>query len=249
TGRTLWKTDREPASAWTSPVVWKRGRGMVIVSAAGKAQGYDLLDGRLLWQAGDLTGNLIPSPAVEGDCVYIGASVSSRSASGQSAAESNCCLKLVERDGKVEVERVWQARKAVCYYASPLVYRGYVYYVNSAGVLYCLDSRTGQEQYAERIDSACWASPVAVGDRIYFFGRNGVTTVVRAGKRFEKLASNTLWTAEDAPLPEVSYAYTPRGATAPRAPSAEYLDPIVYGVAVVDRAILIRTGTHLFCVR
>jgi hypothetical protein len=123
--------------------------------------------------------------------------------------------------------------------------------VSAAGVLYCLDARTGAEHYAERLDSACWATPIAAGDRIYFFGKNGVTTVVKAGPSFQKVASNRLWEPDDPPKPsaEITDAANRAGDAAARPPSVEYLDPIVYGVAAARDSFFVRIGTRLYCLR
>jgi outer membrane protein assembly factor BamB len=248
TGKNRWKVDREPRTSWTSPMIARRkGRDEIIISSNGVAQGYATDTGAKLWEMTGLTGNNIPSPAVDGDRVFIGASPSARQAGGVSAAESNCCLRLVEKDGKPSYEPLWRARKAVCTFMSPLVYQGHVYYVNGAGVLYCLDAETGEERYAERIDGACWAQPIGAGDRIYFFGKNGITTVVRAGPRFEKIASNRLWPADEPPLPKSA----PPAANIQNAgpPSDDYLDPILYGAAAAGDALFVRVGTRLYCLR
>jgi hypothetical protein len=109
---------------------------------------------------------------------------------------------------------------------------------------------TGEQRYAERIASTCWAQPIASGDRIYFFGKNGLTTVIRAGPTFEKLATNALWDAENPPLPDPSLIAKPESADVskgtPRFQGDEYLDPLVYGVAAADGAFFVRIGTRLY---
>jgi hypothetical protein len=37
-----------------------------------------------------------------------------------------------------------------------------------------------------------FSSPVAAGDRVYFTGREGTTTVLKTGPTYEVLATNTL---------------------------------------------------------
>jgi outer membrane protein assembly factor BamB len=130
-----------------------------------------------------------------------------------------------------------------------LAHRDHAYFVNQVGVVCCLDLKTGEERYAERTAGPCWASPLGAGERVYFFGKDGVTTVLKAGPNFEVLATNRLWAEEKAtsekPAKLDAKEKTPEG----KEPSAEYLDPIVYGVAVVDGTFFIRTGKALYCVR
>ena len=72
------------------------------------------------------------------------------------------------------------------------MHRGRVYLVNKAGAAACLDARDGKPLWTERIGS-CWASALGAGDRVYFFGKDGLTTVLRTGPKFEVLAENELW--------------------------------------------------------
>ena len=89
-------------------------------------------------------------------------------------------------------------------------------FVNKVGVAFCLDLKTGEERWRARLGGEVWASPLAAGDRIYFFGLDGKTFVMRAGAKMEQLAVNELSGVER-----------------------------VYGVAAVDRALLLRSGRKL----
>jgi outer membrane protein assembly factor BamB len=130
--------------------------------------------------------------------------------------------------------------------------------VTKAGVVHCLDLKTGAEHYAERLSGPCWATPVAAGDRVYFFGKDGVTDVLAAGPKVARLATNRLWSAA---------ALRARNAAAVKRPDSQFpplpsagreqmegmlrdaVGEVVYGVAAVDRTFFIRTGTDLYCVR
>ncbi len=226
TGKNLWKTDRKSRGSWTSPVVAHRnGKPEVVVSSNGNVAGYDASSGKLLWDMDGLTGNTIPSASAGDDLVLIGSGQSRKGGDAASAAKSNCCLSLVSKDGKPGYEVRWSAQKAVSSYATPLAFREHAYFVNQAGVVFCIDLKSGKEVYAERIDGACWASPIGAGDRIYFFGKDGTTTVLKSGATFEKLASNPL--LADAKNADAEDA------------------PTVHGVAAIDGALFFRTGTTL----
>ena len=63
------------------------------------------------------------------------------------------------------------------------------------GLIDAYDVKTGQEIYRQRIPhqgSGFSSSPVAADGRIYLSSEDGVTSVVRAGPRFELLAENSL---------------------------------------------------------
>ncbi|QDU82397.1 outer membrane biogenesis protein BamB [Polystyrenella longa] len=118
-----------------------------------------------------------------------------------------------------ELEPVWQSKDQISAFGSPLIYGEYVYFVNKSGVASCLSLATGEEVWKERLPSSCWASAVGTGDRIYFFSNDGTTTVIENGAEFKKLSENSLPTEDK-----------------------------VYGVALVDNAIVIRTGEKLTCI-
>ena len=207
TGKTIWKVDRPSAKSWTTPIVVKPETGVqqVVVSSAGTVTGFSAADGRQLWELKGVGGNSIPSPTAVGEFVYVGASVSDFDTE-TGAAQSNLCLKITP-ETELGYEIVWRAKKATASYASPLVCDNCVYYVNNVGVVYCLDAKTGERRYAHRLGVSCWATPVAVGNRVYFFGKNGTTKVIGAGPTFGLVATNTLWPAGQPPQPE-SYVET-----------------------------------------
>ena len=70
----------------------------------------------------------------------------------------------------------------------------YFYVVNDRGIVFAMDAKTGEPVYGpERIQPATYsASPVLADGRIYITSEDGLTTVLRAGPRFEVLAENDL---------------------------------------------------------
>ena len=199
TGQICWKVERPSGMSWTSPIVIDSvGPSQVVVSSNGSVDGYDALRGGRLWSLGNVSGNAIPSPTAAGDRVFVGAAVS-EFGTETNAAQSNLCLKLGNRDRGWEI--AWRAEKALCDYASPVVHRDCVYYVNKVGALYCLDEITGQRHYVRRIAGPCWATPIAADKYVFFFAKNGVTTVIEAGPEFREVAINRLWDLENPPRP------------------------------------------------
>ncbi|UUO04714.1 PQQ-binding-like beta-propeller repeat protein [Blastopirellula sp. J2-11] len=194
TGETRWKTDRPSSNSWSSPIVI---HGQIIISSNGAVAAYDADSGESLWTVGQLDGNSVASPTPDGDRLYVGARVSEFS-SGGDAQRSNLCIQCKANSPQI----IWRAKKAVSDYASPVVCGECVYYLNNVGVVYCLDKMTGRQHYAKRIGTDCWATPIVSQDRIYFWGKDGQTTVLKSGPQFEQLASNLLWDLQSPPPPE-----------------------------------------------
>ena len=80
----------------------------------------------------------------------------------------------------------------------------------------CSSTKDGEAHWQERLNQQHLASPLLADGRVYFFGKEGKTTVVKAGKQFEKLAENQL---------DGMVIATP---------------------AIGDGAIFLRTDTHLY---
>jgi outer membrane protein assembly factor BamB len=252
TGKNRWKADRKGRVSWTTPVVVNQGKSQrLVISSGGSVDVYDCETGQQLSSYTEVGNNSVPSAVVQGNRVVIGASDPPRNPDRALTLKSCCCLELQD-DGRLG-KKLWSSERATASFASPLIAGDCVYYINTVGVLYCLDLNTGKEHYAMRTGASCWASPVLAGDRIYLFGKNGITTVVRAGPKFEKLATNLLWEGirEESPpkKPEPADKVDLIKIKESRQTPPEFLDPIVYGVAMVDGAFFIRTGTALYAVK
>lgn len=199
TGQNLWKTDRSSRISWTTPIVAKlQDREQVIVSSNGSVDGYDLATGNRLWSLEEISGNTIASPVAVGNRLFIGAK----------GEKSSFCLEFPEDAAVGEYQLLWQNDSENCNYASPLAYQNNLYTVDRKGVIHCLDQNTGESRFAEKISDVCWASPLAIEDHIYFFAKNGFTTVIKTGPKFEEVAVNALWDANQPPSPE-SYIQNP----------------------------------------
>ena len=89
-------------------------------------------------------------------------------------------------------ETVWVSKKPGPVESSVLYYRGLLYALMDNGVLVCLDGKTGDELYRERLGAACNSSPVASDGRIFLSDNDGKTFVVKAGREFKLLETNLL---------------------------------------------------------
>lgn len=212
TGKNVWKVDREKRVSWSSPIVVGSGKDeQILISSSGVAESYRTNDGKQNWIYEGIEGNTVASPSVSEDLVIIGSSDR-----GESIA--------LQRKGGGSLDKsavAWAAEKAASSFGSPLVHNGSVYFVNRAGIAFCNNLKDGSLNWSLRLPASCWASPVAAGDRIYFFSTNGTTTVLEANpEKPVELAVSSIPTEDR-----------------------------VYGVAFVDGNIIIRTEARVICVR
>lgn len=248
-GSVLWKTDRTSRTSWSSPyLVQVQGKPQVVCSSAGSVDGYDASDGRLLWSYAEVGGNTMATPVSYAPGRFlIGASAGreSEAARAEDARKSNLAMEIEIVQGQPRPKVLWKTEQATPSFASPIVHAGHAYWVNRSGVVYCLDAETGELCYTQRVAQPCWATPLGIGNRVYFFGKDGVTTVLAAGPKFEVLAENKLWDAEAKPEP----ATTASSGTPERRGPPISSGPTLYGVAAVEGSLLARTGDKLYCLR
>ena len=181
TGETLWKADREPGVAWSTPVLAPGGEE-IVVSASGRIEGFDPATGERTWFFDGLRGNHVPSPTVTEDLVIVG---------GMSV-QANLALRRGRAGALDATDVAWTAGSA-SNFASPFAYRQCVYWVNPAGAARCLAPESGTVRWTHRLPASTWATPLGHGDHVYFFTQDGVTQVLRASPDApEVLATNHL---------------------------------------------------------
>jgi len=249
TGQSKWKMDRRSVISWSSPAVMTLAEvPQVVISSVGTVDSYDAVSGKLLWTIDQLGGNTVATPSqVDANHLIIGAAPGRGEADASGAAESNLMIEVTagdDSDKGLKAKVLWKAAKAMASFSSPMAYQGVGYWVNRAGVVFAIKLEDGTELFAERIDQAPWATAIGTKDRVYFFGKDGTTTVIRAGEKFEKLASNQLWNPDD--LKPDADAAGREGTAERRAAAAMFSGPIQYGVAVAKDSLFIRTGNRLY---
>ncbi|MEX2577865.1 MAG: PQQ-binding-like beta-propeller repeat protein [Verrucomicrobiales bacterium] len=190
-GSVLWKTPRNVevsrTFSFSTPLLVEVERSpQAVVPASGAVVAYDPSDGREIWRFRYGEGySVVPRPLFHGGKVYV--------CSGFGRA----VLHAIRADGKGDVtdtHLVWKEDKAIPKESSPIIVDDLLYVNDDKGVLSCLDAKTGELHYRERLDGrgGYSASPVHAGGHLYFHNGEGVTTVVEPGKTFVKVAENHL---------------------------------------------------------
>lgn len=190
-GKIAWKTDRsgklhsnpQLKKAYSTPLVLPRGDASELISAgANWVYGYDPLTGDERWKV---------------DYERLGFSNVARPVTGDGMLFLSTCFMRAEMLGislKGKPEIVWRYRKSVPSSPSPIFVDGLLFFVgDSGGLVTCLEAKSGKLVWSERIASGkYWAAPFVAAGRIYFHSEEGVTTVIRSGRKFEVIAENTL---------------------------------------------------------
>jgi outer membrane protein assembly factor BamB len=189
TGKTLWKESRNEHTSWSTPIVVEYDdKPQVITTATGKIRSYDLSTGKMIWECGGLTRNVIPSPVADATTVYCMSGF---------MGNSLLAIRLGHTGDLTDTDAVaWTHKKSTPYVPSPLLYGDKLYfYANNNAVLSCLNTKSGEPLFdAERVEGLAnvYASPVGASGRIYLAGRNGTTVILKESEKYEVLATNQL---------------------------------------------------------
>lgn len=195
-GQTRWKTDRSSRTSYASPaVVPVAGRPQIVCSSSGSVDGFDPETGEQLWTFEDnVGGNRAGAALAIADGLFaVGASPGMHNEREEQAKKTNFVMQVESIDGKYVPKVVWRTEDAMPAFNSPMVHNGYAYWVNRSGVVYCYDAKSGRNHYTKRTNGVCWVTPVGLGNRIYLFSKDGMTTVLASGPEYQVLAENMLW--------------------------------------------------------
>jgi len=202
TGRTVWRTERSIAfndlgpdgkpqaegdmrKGFATPQIVMVGGKPVMVSLGSKAAyGYDPATGHELWRIEERSAHSASTrPVAYNDLVIY--------PTGWPKGQ----LLAVRPDGRGDVTAshvVWRVTRGVPNKPSVQLVGDLLYMITDAGVLTCLEAKTGNVVWTTRVKGEYSASPVSAEGRVYIFSEDGLTTVFEAAREFRKLAENTL---------------------------------------------------------
>ncbi len=226
TGKTVWKTPR--SVAWndenvpgqmardgdlrkghsTPLIVQVAGRLQMLSAGAKAAYAYDPRTGNELWRVRYDAWSAAPRPLYRDGLAFI--------ITGYGGKTELLAVRADAKGDITDTHVTWRIEKSVPKTASPILVDGLIYMVSDDGALTCLEAATGKQVWRERIPGNYAASPIYGDGRLYFFNQQGKATVVKPGRSFEVLATNTLD------------------------------DGFMASPAVSGRALFLRTKTHLY---
>jgi outer membrane protein assembly factor BamB len=198
TGKQVWRTNRSihvPGSdrqtGWSSPYIWKNSeRTEIVTIGPGLAIGYDL-EGQELWRLGGMSAMPIPSPFAYDGLLYLNGGTAKALAAIKPGASGD----LTTPDGaRLNDFVAWLQPKAGTYLPTELAYDGGLYVLSHTGILTRFDAKTGVQSYKARIGEGgdFTSSPWGYNGEIFCMNEEGRTFAIRAGDKYELLASNDL---------------------------------------------------------
>ncbi|HEX8686566.1 MAG TPA: PQQ-binding-like beta-propeller repeat protein [Pyrinomonadaceae bacterium] len=191
TGRRAWRVERGEITSWSTPTVVEAGGRAELIANGGRfIRGYDPLTGRELWRFNDNETEVKQqAPVAAHGLVYVAGGYPP--GRGFYAFRPGASGDITPKPGGgAGAHLAWRADKGGPYTTTPIVYGDLLYTLSDAGVLSAFEAKTGRLVYQERLPSSFSASPVASDGKLYLSSEDGDVYVVRAGPRFELLATN-----------------------------------------------------------
>lgn len=202
TGKTIWQTNRsidfqdldkngKPAAegdlrkAFSTPHVTQiNGRWEMISLGAKAAYSYDPFTGKELWRVEERGQHSASTRPVLGHGMIF-----------YPTGFSNGQLFAVRTGGNgliTDSHVAWRVKRGASNKPSILLIGDLIYMIGDTGIATCVEAKTGEIVWQQRIGGEYSASPVYADGKIWMFSEEGKTTVIKPGRTFEKLAENHL---------------------------------------------------------
>jgi len=190
TGEEIWKTNRpsdarmECEHSYASPILYRDAeREFLLTHGADYIIAHRLEDGAEIWRCGGLNPKGKYNPTLR----FVASPTWAEGIIIVPSAKNGPVLALrPNRSGDLADSadgHLWIRDRNTPDVPSPLIVDGLVYLCRENGDLICLDADSGEEIYYERTHRQRHrASPLYADGKIYLAARDGVVTVVRAGR-------------------------------------------------------------------
>lgn len=178
TGATVWEMPRPVNASWATPLVIPGETGdTLVLSASPWVMAYAAESGRELWRAGELRGDVAPSPVYGDGRVY--------------ALNTGSPLLAIRPGGTGDVTAThvdWSVDGDMPDTCSPLVVSNRLYTLVSWGVLTARETTTGRTIWEQDLGMTFTASPAAAAGRLYLVAVDGLTVIVDAAGEYREIA-------------------------------------------------------------
>jgi outer membrane protein assembly factor BamB len=186
TGKIAWKRERTVTgrvnhSFVTAAVAEVDGQVQVLAPGPDHCAAYDIHTGEELWKVRAPGWSVVPQPTVaHGLVIY-------------NHDYDNPELLAVRLGGKGDITDshiAWRLKRGAPSTPTPVLVEDDLYFVSDNGIASCVNAKTGEVYWTQRLGDNYSASPVYANGRILFLNENGLATWVKPAREFEVLGTN-----------------------------------------------------------
>jgi outer membrane protein assembly factor BamB len=144
------------------------GQPQLITVSDPNVVSYNPANGKELWRAKCVGGDLAPSPLCAGGLVF--------------AIQPFSQMVAIKPTGQGNVTKThiaWKAEDGIPDICSPVSNGKYIYLLDSEGLITCYNVADGKKVYEHDLKEPCRASPSLVGDKLYVLSLKGSGTSPR----------------------------------------------------------------------
>jgi outer membrane protein assembly factor BamB len=189
TGSIVWETKRPVDNSWTSPFVGRVGNDYQLITvAAPLVITYNPDDGKEIWRAECVGGELAASPILSGNLVI-----------AIEQYQKNVAIRTGGTGNVTDTHIVWSNEDVGPTIVSPVTDGRRVFLMDSYGTLYVVNALDGKLIYKHDFDENVNSSPTLVAGMLYVLSVNGNMFIGTAGETEYTLEAKS-------PLGEKCYA-------------------------------------------
>ena len=183
---------KENKHSYTSPVLFRNAeREYLVIHGADYATGHSLEDGKEIWRVGGFN----PPASYNKYLRFVSSPVCSKSMIVVPSAKKGPVIAInpaVKGDVSENGEGViWKMERGTPDVASPVISEDRVFLASENGIISCLDAKSGEKLFEERLlRDKHRSTPVVADGRVYIVGRDGTVIVLDDNSEF-KLISQT----------------------------------------------------------
>jgi outer membrane protein assembly factor BamB len=190
TGKTVWQTPRRSTVvSYSTPCLYEPRDGARTLIFNSQSHGISAMDpttGKVLWeyeQAFDKRS--VSSPIVIGDLIF---------GSSGSGGGGNVVTVINAREASPNHKPAlaYQIKKAAAYVPTSIAKDNLAWIWSDAGIVTCLNAKTGEVHYQERVGGNYFGSPVWVDGRVFCVSKTGEIVVLEGTEKFNVLSRYSL---------------------------------------------------------
>jgi outer membrane protein assembly factor BamB len=182
-GQVAWQTPREVTNSWPSPIIVQHeGQAQIVTAANPWVSGYSPADGKEIWRADRLRGDVGPSPVARQGLLYVANEFPAASA-----------IRLGGSGDVTKTHTAFVVDSGLPDTVSPLVTDKYFLLVASFGTVSCYNAQTGGDPLWEQDfeDANFTSSPGLVGNLVYLFEQKGKVFVIEPNDEKAKIVAES----------------------------------------------------------